>query len=262
MALYFQSICSSSSGNCLALWSESTRLLIDCGLSSMKRTRAALTTVFEDPTQIDALLLTHTHSDHISYYPLRVLTEYGVSVRVHEDCRDQLKDKHFNGNGFKELDIVPFANKSFTVGDLKIAPFTVMHNPLYPTCGYQIYYRDCKIVVATDFLEWTGVFDAFMDADFIFVESNHDLDLLRQYYNPNSRFHMPNPDTAELLVNIRKESRTAPSAVMLGHLSSQRNEPAIALAETRQAFASAGMELDFSLTAAPLRQVGRPVRIA
>jgi len=262
MTLHFQTICSSSSGNCLALWSETTRLLIDCGLSSMKRTRAALTTVYDDPTQIDAVLLTHTHSDHVSYYPLRVLAEYGLSVRLHEDCLDQLKDKHFNGTGFKELDIVPFAGKAFTVGDLKIVPFEVPHNPLYPTCGYQIYYGDCKIVVATDFLDWTGVFDRFVDADFIFVESNHDLDLLRQYYNPNSRFHLPNPDAAQLLVNIRKESRKVPSTVMLGHLSSQRNEPAIALAETRQAFESTGIELDFSLTAAPLRQIGHPVRIA
>ena len=86
MALYFQSICSSSSGNCLALWSDTTRLLIDCGLSSMKRTRTALTTVFDDPTQIDSVLITHTHGDHISYYPLRVLEAYGLSVRLHDDC--------------------------------------------------------------------------------------------------------------------------------------------------------------------------------
>lgn len=262
MALYFQSICSSSSGNCLALWSESTRLLIDCGLASMKRTRAALTTVFDDPTQIDSVLLTHTHSDHIAYYPLRVLNEYGLRVRLHEDCFDQLKRKHFNGNGFKELDIVPFNKRPFTVGDLMIQPFEVMHNPAYPTYGYRIRYQDTHVVIATDFLDWTGVFDAFVDADFIFVESNHDLDLLRQYYNPNSRFHMPNPDTAQLLVNAYKESRTKPSGIMLGHLSDQRNEPGIALAETQRAFDAAGMKTDFQLTAASRREIGRPVRIA
>lgn len=261
MALYFQTICSSSSGNCLALWTDSTRILIDCGLSSMKRTRAALTTVFGDPTQIDSVLITHTHSDHISYYPLRVLHEYGLRLRLHEDCLDQLKGKHFNGYGFGDLDITPYKHRAFTVGNLKIKPFEVMHNPAYPTYGYQVFYRDTKIVIATDFLEWAGVFDAFVDADFIFVESNHDLELLRQYYNPNSRFHMPNPDTAELLVNACKESRVAPSRIMLGHLSSQRNEPALALAQTRQALDAAGVAMDFELTAAPLREMGRPVRI-
>jgi phosphoribosyl 1,2-cyclic phosphodiesterase len=262
MALYFQTICSSSSGNCLALWSDSTRILIDCGLSSMKRTRAALTTVFDDPTQIDAVLLTHTHSDHIAYYPLRALEAYGLTVRLHEDSFDQLRGKHFGSYGFGDLDVVPFKTKPFTVGDLKITPFEVMHNPVYPTYGYQIQYRDSKIVIATDFLEWTGVFDAFVDADFIFVESNHDLGLLRKYYNPNSRFHLPNPDAAELLVQVQKESRTPPKRIMLGHLSSQRNEPALALAETTAAFHTAGVAMDFELTAAPLRQIGQPVRIA
>ena len=261
MALYFQSICSSSSGNCLALWTESTRLLIDCGLSSMKRTRAALRAVLGDPTQIDSVLLTHTHSDHISYYPLRVLEDYGIDVRLHKDCVDQLKDKHYNDYGFKELKVAAFKKRAFTVGDLKIQPFEVQHNPVYPTYGFQIFYGDTKIVVATDFLDWTGVFDAFVDADFIFVESNHDRELLRRYYNPNSRFHMPNPETAQLLVQVQKESRTVPSAVMLGHLSSQRNEPSIALDETRRAFESAGVEPDFTLTAAPLREIGPPVRI-
>ena len=105
------------------------------------------------------------------------------------------------------------------------------------------------------------MFDYFVDADFIFVESNHDLELLRLYYNPNSRFHMPNPDTAELLVNARSESSKAPHMVMLGHLSSQRNKAGIALDQTRSAFQDAGMKMDFELKAAPLRETGEVVRI-
>ena len=261
MALYFQSICSSSSGNSLALWSDTTKLLIDCGLSSMKRTRHALTTVLGDPAQIDSVLITHTHGDHISYYPLRVLDEYGLTVRLHGNCMDQLKEKHFNGYGFKNLNIVPYKNKKFTVGDFCIKPFEVMHNPYYPTYGYQILCQNKKIVIVTDFLDWGSVFEYFIDADFIFVESNHDLELLEIYYNPNSQFHMPNPDTAELLVNVRKECRQAPQMVMLGHLSSQRNEPKIAIKETQNAFRDAGIKIDFELKAAPLKEVGQVVRI-
>ena len=261
MAVYFQSIRSSSSGNCLALWSDTTKLLIDCGLSSMKRTRQALTSLFKNPTQIDSVLLTHMHGDHISYYPLRVLDEYGLEICLHDDCMDQLKNKHFNGSGFKNLRMSPYKNREFTVGDFSIKPFEVSHNPYYPTYGYQIHCQGKKIVVVTDFLDWGDVFDYFIDADFIFVESNHDLELLREYYNPNSQYHMPNPDTAELLVNIRKESRSAPQAVILGHLSSQRNDSKIALKETKQAFRDAGVKMDFQLKVAPLRELGEVVEI-
>ncbi len=259
MSIYFQSICSSSSGNCLALWSDTTKLVIDCGLSSMKRTRHALTTLFNDPAQIDSVLLTHMHGDHISYYPLRVLEDYGLTIRLHDDSMGQLKEKHFNSYGFKNLNILTYKNKKFTVGDFCIKPFEVMHNPSYPTYGYQIHCQDKKIIIVTDFLDWESVFDHFIDADFIFVESNHDLELLRKYFNPNSRFHMPNPDTAELILNIRKESKKAPQMIMLGHLSSQRNEPKIAIKETQDSFRDAGVKMDFELKAAPLRDAGEVV---
>ena len=262
MSLYFQSICSSSNGNCLALWSETTRILIDCGLSSMKRTRLTLNSLSNNQSQIDSVLLTHTHSDHISYYPLRVLEESCLTIRIHEDCIEQLRNKHFNGYGFSNLKLKAFKNKDFNIGDFSIKPFEVSHSPDFPTFGYQVFYKDTKIVIATDFSEWESVFDNFLDADFIFVESNHDLKLLEQFYNPNSRFHMPNPKTGNLLLNIVESSKKIPSKVMLGHISSQRNERNIALKETIRTFEKAGKKMDFQLHAAPLRESCDVVQIA
>jgi phosphoribosyl 1,2-cyclic phosphodiesterase len=227
----------------------------------MKRTRHALISLFNDPTKIDSVLLTHMHGDHISYYPLRVLDDYGLTIHLHDDCVDQLKEKHFNGDGFKDLKVSPFKKREFTVGDFCIKPFEVSHNPYYPTYGYRIHCQGKKMVVVTDFLDWQDVFEYFINADFIFVESNHDLDLLQQNFNPNSQYHMPNPDTAQLLVNARTESAKAPQMVMLGHLSSQRNDAKIALKETKSAFREAGIKLDFQLKAAPLREVGQLVQI-
>jgi phosphoribosyl 1,2-cyclic phosphodiesterase len=130
----------------------------------------------------------------------------------------------------------------------------VSHNPDYPTFGFELFYQDKKAVIATDFFEWDSIFDRFVDADFIFVESNHDLGLLEQYYNPNSRYHLPNPKTAQLLVNVIREGRKVPRVIMLGHISSQRNKPKIAIKETVTAFKKAGVEMKFELAAAPLRE--------
>lgn len=262
MSLYFRSICSSSSGNCLTLWSENTKILIDCGLSSMKRTRQALNSLFDDNAQLDSILLTHNHCDHISYYPLRVLEESGLTIRLHDDCVDQLKYKHFNSYGFKGLNIKPFKKRRFTVGDFCIKPFEVCHNPDYPTYGFEIFCQDSKIVIATDFFNWESVFDNFLDADFIFVESNHDLDLLEQFYNPNSHFHMPNPETGNLLLNAVSQSRKVPSTIMLGHISSQRNERDLAHRETVSVFKKAGKKVEFKLLTAPLRQCSEVVAIS
>jgi phosphoribosyl 1,2-cyclic phosphodiesterase len=260
MSLYFQSICSSSSGNCLTLWSNTTRLVIDCGLSSMKRTRQMLMPLMER-SRIDAVLLTHVHSDHISYYPLRALEEMGLAIYICGDCIEQLKEQHFNDYGFKHLKLHPFGGREFCVGDFLIRPFEVSHQPRFPTFGFEIFHRDTKTVIATDFNQWENVLDKFIDADFIFVESNHDLKLLERYYNPNSRFHLPNPDTAQLLVNVVKEGRKIPRLIVLGHISDQRNRPPLAILETERAFRKAKVEIKFELSAAPLREAGKEIQI-
>ena len=220
-----------------------------------------MNSLFGNNAQLDSILLTHNHSDHISYYPLRVLEESGLTIRLHDDCVDQLIYKHANGYGFKRLKIKPFKNRRFTVGDFSIKPFEVCHSPDYPTYGFEILCQDKKIVIATDFFDWEIVFDYFLNADFIFVESNHDLKLLEQFYNPNSQFHMPNPETGNLLLNAVCQSRKAPSTIMLGHISSQRNERDLARSETINVFEKTGKQVEFELLTAPLRQCSDVVEI-
>lgn len=261
MALYFKSLCSSSSGNCLAIRSETTRVLIDCGLGSMRRTREALRRNFDDPAAIDAVIISHMHSDHISFYPLRVFEEMGCPVCVHEASLDQLEDKHFNSYGFSSLQVQLFGDAAFKIGDLEIEPFAVSHNPYYPTYGFVVRCGKTKLVIATDFNYWQDRLEYFVDADFMFVESNYDIELLRRNYNPNSRFHMSNPRTAELLRVARTSSKKAPQAVMLGHISDQRNRACLALEQISNDFKQAAVELDFAVCAAPLFEPSDTVMI-
>ena len=260
MDLTIQPLCSSSAGNCVTLCSRTTRLIIDCGLSSMRRTREILSTLHQS-VPIGAVLLSHIHGDHISHYPLRVLDEMHLPVRLHESCLAPLRDKHYKGRRFSSLTLAPFDGGLFEIGDFRIEPFEVTHQPRCATFGYTIYHGDKKIVIATDFCQWDDLVDRFVDADFIFVESNHDLKLLRQNFNPNSRYHLPNPQTAELLMAAVGQSQRPPKAVMLGHLSSRRNTATLAVKETVQAFKRAGREMPFKLSAAPLKEAGQALRI-
>lgn len=257
MSLYFKSLASSSSGNCLAMWTENSCILIDFGLGSMKRTRQILKENLPDNTDIDAVVISHVHTDHISYYPLRVLEQQGVPVMLHQDSLEQLKYKHFNGYGFGDLDLRTFSDEPFNIGDFTLQAFELVHHPNFPTYGFVVtcHQDDVtkKLVIATDFNDWNPIIEHFLNADFIFVESNHDLELLRQYYNPNSRYHLSNPETSEFLYNINQKSDCPPQSVMLGHISPQRNDVGIAVQEVHDFFTKNGSQPDFSIYAAPLK---------
>ena len=251
MPLHFQSLRSSSSGNCLVVRTQKTTVVIDCGLGSIKATREILGKNIANPKDIDLALISHLHSDHISHYPLRVLEDEGIKLKVHKNCLEDLKNKYFRETSFTKLKLEGYDTKKFNVGDLVIEPFEIPHHPDFLTCGFAIYHNDKKIVIATDFKDWDGQLDYFADADFIFVESNHDLELLKRYFNPNSLYHMPNPKTAQLLCSVFQKSRKTPKTIMLGHLSTQRNTPPIAIKEIKTAFKKNGFDNGLKLLTAP-----------
>ena len=99
------------------------------------------------------------------------------------------------------------------------------------------------------------------DADLIFIEANHDLELLRQYYNPNSHYHLPNPTAAKMLEEVCDRSTAPPANVILGHISPQRNTREIAIEEVTAHFNRSKKQMDFDLSAAPLNTAGDPVVI-
>ena len=86
--------------------------------------------------------------------------------------------------------------------------------------------------------------------------------MLRENYNPNSEYHLPNPETGRLLHTAATRSARQPATVMLGHISSQRNKAKLALAEVKKTFVSENDEMDFRLLASPLYEPSEVVTIA
>jgi len=262
MALSFQSLRSGSSGNCLVLTSARTTLLIDAGFPSIRGCREALEELL--PT-VDGVVISHLHGDHVSYSSLRVIEEHGLPVYVFEGDLRRLARRHFKGMGFHGLDLRPFAERQFRVGDFFICPFEVPHYPSEPTFGFEVHCTDGgrthRAVLATDFFDWEPLRGWFENADFLYVEANYDPDLLRLYWNPNSAYHLSNGECGKLLGCAFERSRSLPAAVMLGHLSNDRNRPDLARDTVGQILGRAGYGR-IRLRVAPRFEPSDPIHIA
>lgn len=266
MAIKFRTILSSSSGNCIHIQTEKTSLLVDCGFKSQRSCKEALTDTIGEISAIDAVIVTHNHGDHISYSSLKVLEQNNVPVYVFQGNKEQLEYKHFRGRNFSSLDLRTFSNERFEINDLTIEPLAIPHQPGLPTFAFVIRHkgpcRDYKILVAADFSDGTVLIEHLEDADMIYIEANHCPDLLTIFPNFNSIFHMSNPSTAKLLASTLGKRKTPPQAVMLGHLSNQRNEPEKAIDEVKKAFKKSGHEINFPLEVAPKFDPSEKIKIA
>jgi len=262
MPITFQSLRSGSSGNCLLVQNGKTSLLIDAGFPSIRGSREALERVLPS---VGAAVISHLHRDHVSYSALRVLEEHGVPVYVHRDAMESLAQRHFGGKPFDELDLRPFTERRFRVGDFAVRPFEVPHYPGHATFGFEVSCarrgRWRRLVVATDFHDGASLRHWFEDADFIYVEANHDPELLEEHWNPNSLYHLSNGHCGRLLRDAFDHSHAVPPVVMLGHLSEDRNRPELAAATVAGILEEAGYGA-VELRVAPRSGPSRPIAIA
>jgi len=266
MTVFFRSLCSSSSGNCLKLWTEETTILIDCGIKAQYRCHDLLDKHVGDPGKLDAVLVTHSHGDHIGYPALRALADRGVCLRAHARVFLQLEERHKLRSLYKDRYLKPFDDATFDIGEFRIQPIPLPHSPGIPNFGFVIWHGtgsdQRKIVICTDFNDPRAILPHSLDTDFLFMEANHDLELLRLNPNPSSAYHMSNPSTAGLLYDAVSASERPPQAVMLGHLSDQRNDKTLAGAAITEVFRRNRRDMDFALHTAPLYGPSRIIEIA
>jgi len=265
VSLRFQSLRSSSAGNCLALWTPASSILIDCGVKVQRDFREMLEAHRRRAGHLDAVVVSHAHGDHAAYGSLRVLAREGIPVLADRSAIAHVRDTQAPQEWRDQLRLHAFARTGFLAGDFHLRPIEVPHTPGVTTFGFVITVRDHAgtrtVVVCTDFNDYSGVLPHFAGADLIFVEANHDLALLRQHPNPNSRYHLNNAKTASLLQHAVAGSAGPPRAVMLGHLSEERNRRVLALGEVTRLFARQATPMRFHLDAAPARRESEVIEI-
>ncbi len=222
----FCSIASGSSGNCIYAGSSGTSLLIDAGVSG-KRIEAGLRDIDLTTTDIDGILVTHEHSDHIK--GLGVLARrYGIPVYGTEGTLRAVRESGSVGKISDELLKVIRADEEFVIGDLTITPFAVSHDAAEPV-GYRIGHNGKSCAVATDMGCYSDyIISKLKGLDVLLIEANHDVRMLEAGRYPyylkrrilGEKGHLSNETCGRLLGKVLHDGI---SQIFLGHLSRENN---------------------------------------
>ena len=227
--LKFCSLYSGSTGNSFFIQSTNSKILIDCG-ESAKKIVNALSSINISIEDIDAILITHEHSDHVKGLGT-ISKKYNIPVYAnHETWNAMVEQKSkINVTNIKTFKIA----EKFIINDLKIFPFSTPHDAANP-CGFNIYHDTNKISVATDLGHMTAdILHNLENSCFLMLESNYDPEVLKcstYPYNLKQRIAGPNGHLSNSMAGqtISHLMKTGLKTVMLGHLSKENNFPELA----------------------------------
>jgi len=226
-------LASSSSGNCTFIGTERTRILVDAGLSR-KETFERLAQVGEDPEGLDAIVITHEHSDHVCGL-VSIAKKLKIPIFLSRLTAPAIAWGEF------EPEVEHFqAGSRFTIGDIEVDSFTIPHDAADPV-GFTFRASGVKIGIVTDLGYMPDSIKFHLrGTDWLVLESNHDLEMLKVGPYPWSvkqrvmgrKGHLSNEVACDF---IRKELDTTVNTLILGHLSESNNHPAIVRLMAQQA---------------------------
>lgn len=223
-------------------------------MKTLRDCRALVRRHRDDHGPIVGALVSHAHGDHLSREGFRVLQEHGIPVHSHERVAPQLLAR-VDGDAGDGQAVRTFPGERFTIGEFDVSAIPLPHAPGVPNFGFVIRAghgsRRRTVVVCTDSHDVANIAPHLPGADFVFVEANHDLDLLRRHFNPNSRYHMNNGQTASVLCDAVRSRRFGPTSIVLGHLSAERNRDHLALDEVDRVLAAQGLKAPCVIETAP-----------
>ena len=142
MSLKFISFASGSSGNCSLVFTENTAVLIDAGIT-LKRLQDELKKLNLTIQDVDGVVVTHEHSDHVK--SLCLFSKY-IPVYCHPYTHIEIFNKY---NDVDKLANVEDYMEGFTIGDIVVKPFETPHDANYPL-GYSFTSQGKKFSLATD----------------------------------------------------------------------------------------------------------------
>ena len=244
MLLEYALLASGSKGNCCIIRDDQTVVMIDCG-TTKKYLYEQMRQIGIRPDEIDAVLITHDHADHISQ--IRHFADRNIYSPV------EIAD-------IEAFRVEPL--RIFTVGSLRVTPLALSHDAPCTT-GYVLDNGQEKLVYVTD----TGYlrdkyFPLLYGARTIILESNHDVPMLMRTRRPqyikaricSDDGHLCNEDCAAILTKI---TGRATKHIILAHISQEGNTRQRALDVTAGKLLASGIQLDPELIVSAAGQFER-----
>jgi phosphoribosyl 1,2-cyclic phosphodiesterase len=246
--LKYSVLASGSSGNLTLVESPETKILIDCGISG-KRVREKLNDKGLSLEDIDLVLITHKHVDHI-----RGLAQVSKVVRpcVSDKLYPYIPDKMAN----LHEPLLFAADTPLVMGDLEIIPVAVSHDCVDPVC-FVVSCGSDKLAVVTDLGEVNvNLIEAVRGARVVIMEANYDLQMLSRSSRPvflKNRIlskvgHLSNRSSGRFLAKVYTISL---EEVVLVHLSQDCNTPELAIKTVKNEMSMHGIFFDRFQVAGP-----------
>lgn len=231
----FCPLASGSKGNCIYFATKQKKILIDCGISG-KATKNKLADINVDIADIDAIIVSHEHFDHIQ--GLKILAcKMGIPVFANSETAKGIARQLRTCPKFKIFS----TGERFEYGDLEIHPFTIPHDTPDPT-AFTIKVDNMKIGFCTDLgFVTTLVTKQLKDCDYLYIEANHHPEMVHASPRPylykqrvlGRSGHLSNEACANLLQDIWSPRL---KHIHLAHLSSECNNPELALSTIKRVF--------------------------
>ncbi|HJV45397.1 MAG TPA: MBL fold metallo-hydrolase [Bacillota bacterium] len=241
----FSVLASGSTGNSIYVETKQTRVLIDAGLSG-KQIESKLQEVGVDPKSLDAILVTHEHTDHIKGVGV-LARRYQLPVYTHEKTWRELDT--LIGEVPEEQRCLFEDGEVKHFGDLAIESFAISHDAAFPM-GFCFYEGEKKLTLATD-LGYVSqrIKDTVSGADAYIFESNHDVEMLRMGHYPwnikrrilSDVGHLSNEDSASALSDMISGKG---ERIYLSHLSKDNNMTELARLTVKNILEESGYVVD------------------
>lgn len=261
------SLASGSNGNSIYIGTKQTHLIVDAGISK-KRVLAGLDHLGISPQQIDGLLITHEHLDHIS--GLGVVAR-GLKIPIYTTVKTWQAIRKIPKLGMIDESLLRWIepDQSFFINEVEIKPFRISHDAVEPI-SFTFQANNSKIGFATDL----GIYDQYTieqlkDSNILYIEANHDVNMLQMGGYPyplkmrilSDLGHLSNELSRSLISELVHDKM---EHIVLAHLSGENNHPDIAYLEIEDLINRLRVQNGWNITVSVAQRgtYSEPVRLA